>query len=54
MSENDEIIANTKATMAMEGMALSDKDVATLKECLDGSKSFDEAVAEAVSKYKAS
>ncbi|MGI6033042.1 MAG: hypothetical protein ACOX69_06455 [Coriobacteriales bacterium] len=53
MGENDEIIANTKTIMAMEGMELSDDDLETLRECLDGSKSFDEAVSEAVSEHKA-
>jgi len=47
----ERIIANVNATMAMEGMPLTDDDKARLRLCLNGEKSFEETVAELVKMY---
>ena len=47
----ERIIANVNATMAMEGMPLTDEDKARLRLCLNGEKSFEETVAELVKMY---
>ncbi len=47
----DRIIANVNATMAMEGMPLTDEDKARLRLCLNGEKTFEETVAELVEMY---
>ncbi|MCD7784047.1 MAG: antitoxin VbhA family protein [Oscillospiraceae bacterium] len=48
----ERIIANVNATMAMEGMPLTDEDKARLRLCLNGEKSFEETVAELVKIYQ--
>ena len=52
MSNAEEIIANTKATMAMEGMPLTAAEEETLRDCLTGKRTFEEAIAEALAKHK--
>ncbi len=47
----DRIIANVNATMAMEGMPLTNEDKARLRRCLNGEKTFEETVAELVKMY---
>ncbi|MCC8131377.1 MAG: antitoxin VbhA family protein [Ruminococcus sp.] len=47
----DRIIANVNATMAMEGMPLTDEDKARLRLCLNGEKTFEETVEELVRMY---
>ena len=39
--------------MAMEGMPLTETEEKTLRDCLTGKKSFDEAIAEALEKHRA-
>ena len=51
MSENDRIIENINATMTMENMPLLQEDKQRLKECLEGSVSFEEAVEVLLRKY---
>lgn len=53
MSNAEEIIANTKATMAMEGLPLTEDEEKTIRDCLAGKKSFEEAIAEAVARHRA-
>lgn len=53
MSDIEEIIENTKATMAIEGMELSHEDISLLRKCLSGDLPFEKAVAEIIAKYKA-
>ena len=45
MSDKEENLANTMATMAMENMPLSNEDIAVLEACLSGKISFEEAKA---------
>ena len=52
MSETEKIIANVNATMAMEGMPLSDADKTRIKDCIDGKKSFDDTLRELVEHFK--
>ncbi|MEG0503878.1 MAG: antitoxin VbhA family protein [Raoultibacter sp.] len=52
MIDIEEIIANTKASMAMENMPLSKSDEEMIRECLTGKKTFKEAEAELLAKYK--
>ncbi len=52
MSDKEEIIANTEATLAIEGMPLSEEDVSILDDCLSGKISFDDAVAAAIEELK--
>lgn len=52
VSDTDEIIANTKATMAMENMSLTFDDENRLRDCLTGKKTFEEAIAETIAKFK--
>lgn len=51
MGDKDEILENTKATMAMEGLPLSEEDEKILRDCLDGKSSFEEALAEAINQF---
>lgn len=51
MGDKDEILENTKATMAMEGLPLSEEDEKILRDCLDGKTSFEEALAEAIEQF---
>ena len=53
MSTAEEILANTKATMAMEGMPLTKADKDVLRSCLEGDVTFDEALAAAVEEFHA-
>lgn len=52
MSETERIIANVNATMAMEGMPLTDTDKLRIKECIKGRKGFDDTIKELVEYYK--
>ncbi len=51
MSQNERIIENVNATMAMENMPLENEDRGRILECLEGRISFQEAVEALVNKY---
>ncbi len=51
MDKNEQIILNTKASFAMEGMPLSEDDVKVMKDCLDGIVDFSVAVEALVRQY---
>lgn len=51
MSENERIIENVNATMAMEDMPLETEDRRRLEECLEGKVSFEEAINCLLKKY---
>lgn len=51
MNENDRIIENVNATMAMENMALTLEDKIRVRECLEGKVSFQDAVETLIQKY---
>ena len=46
MSETERIIANVNATMAMEGMPLTNANKARIRDCIEGRKSFEDTVKE--------
>lgn len=52
LSETERIIANVDATMAMEGMSLTDSDKMRIKECIEGRSSFDAEIKKLVEYYK--
>ena len=52
MSDTERIIANVNATMAMEGMPLTNDDKMRIRDCLEGRKSFDETIKELVDFYR--
>lgn len=52
MSETERIIANVNATMAMEGLPLTEADKLRIQDCVEGRKSFDDTVKELVNYYK--
>ena len=52
MIETERIIANVNATMAMEGMPLTDTDKQRIKDCLDGTSTFKDEVKKLVEQYK--
>ncbi len=51
MSDFERIIENVDATMSMEDMPLKPIDKERIKKCLDGSVSFQDAVALLVAKH---
>jgi hypothetical protein len=51
MSQNEKIIENVNAIMAMENMPLENEDRGRILECLEGKTTFQEAVDGLVSKY---
>lgn len=52
MSEIEKIIANVNATMAMDGMSLTEADKTRIKDCIEGRRSFDDTIRELVEYYK--
>ena len=52
MSENEEIVENTKATMDMEGLPLPDDSVRRIESYLDGERSLEQSIDELLKKYK--
>lgn len=52
MGDNNWIIEQVNSTMAMEGMPLETEDRQRIRECLEGQKSFRQAVEELVAFYK--
>ena len=52
MSETERIIANVNATMAMEGLPLTDDDKSRIRDCIEGRKSFDDTVKELVEYHR--
>ena len=52
MSENEEIVENTKATMDMEGLPLPDDSVRRIESYLDGERSLEQSIGELLKKYK--
>ncbi len=52
MSETERIIANVNATMAMEGLPLTEADNLRIKDCIEGRKSFNDTIKELVDYYK--
>ncbi|WP_206459761.1 hypothetical protein [Anaerovorax sp. IOR16] len=51
MSDFERIIENVNATMSMEDMPLKPIDKERIKNCLEGSISFQDAVKNLVTKY---
>ncbi len=51
MSENDRIIENVNATMAMEDMPLQQEDRDRIRECLEGKVAFEVAIDALIKKY---
>ncbi|MEE8723259.1 MAG: antitoxin VbhA family protein [Atopobiaceae bacterium] len=52
VSENEEIVENTKATMDMEGLPLPDDSVRRIEAYLDGERSLEQSIDELLKKYK--
>lgn len=52
MGDNRWIIEHVNSTMAMEGMPLEDEDRQRITECLEGKKTFQQAVDELIAMYK--
>lgn len=52
MSENEEIVENTKATMDMEGLPLPDDAVRRIEFYLDGERSLEQSIDELLKKYR--
>ena len=48
----EEIMAEVEATMAMEGIPLSEETKQIIRDCLTGKKTFDEARKEAIEMAK--
>lgn len=42
--EKQNIISQTDANLRLEGMPLTGEDKQTIKDCLDGKRTFDEAI----------
>ncbi|MBX9035189.1 hypothetical protein [Gordonibacter massiliensis (ex Traore et al. 2017)] len=53
MSDIEEIIANTEATMAIENLQLTQDDLVLLRDCLEERSDFNEEVAQLVAKHQA-
>lgn len=51
MSKIDKIIENINASMCMENMELSQEDKDRLKECLEGTKSFQDEIEKLIKQY---
>lgn len=52
VSENEEIVENTKATMDMEGLPLPDDSVRRIESYLDGERSLEQSIGELLEKYR--
>ena len=51
MSDTERIIENVNASMAMEGMALTDSDKKRITDCLTGKKSYEDTMKELIELY---
>ena len=51
MSEEERILENINASMAMEDMPLTQENKRTILACLEGKKTFQSAVDEVISRY---
>jgi hypothetical protein len=52
MSDAERIVANVNASMAMEGVTLTEEEKNRIKDCIEGRKSFDEEIKKLVEYYK--
>ena len=52
MSDAERIVANVNASMAMEGVTLTEEEKNSIKDCIEGTKSFDEEIKKLVEYYK--
>lgn len=52
LGDNNWIVENVNSNMAMEGMPLEDEDRRRILDCLEGKKTFQEAVEELVAYYQ--
>lgn len=53
MSENEEIVENTKATMGMEGLPLPDGTVRRIESYLDGERSLEQSIGDLLDGWRA-
>lgn len=51
MTKQERIIENVNASMAMEGMPLTEKDKQRIRDCLGGKTTFQDAVNEIIRKH---
>ena len=52
MTNHERIIENVNTSMKMEGMALNNEDKKVMRDCLTGKITYEEAVANAIDKYR--
>jgi len=52
VGDNNWIIENVNSTMAMEGMYLEAEDRQRISGCLEGKKTFQQAIDELITTYK--
>ena len=52
MSKNEEILRFVIANQALEGMVVTEEEKATMIDCLEGRKTFEEAISAAIRKHK--
>jgi len=53
MSTEQEIVANTKATMSIKGLSLSEDSARRIESYLKGNSSLEESVEDLLKRYKA-
>ena len=51
MSKNEEILRFVVANQALEGLIVTDEEKAVLMDCLEGRRSFNDAVQDVISQY---
>ena len=51
MSKNEEILRFAVANQALEGFIVTDEEKAILMDCLEGRRSFKDAVQDVISRY---
>ena len=51
MSKNEEILRFVVANQALEGFIVTDKEKTVLMDCLEGRRSFKDAVRDVISRY---
>ena len=51
MSDTERIVENVNASMAMEGMTLTDSDKKRITDCLTGKKSYEDTMKELIELY---
>ena len=52
MSRNEEILRFAVANQALEGLTVTDEEKAVAMDCLEGRKSFKDAIRDVIVKYK--